>query len=334
MCGRLCFDDGQGHECSWGTDGDDSGRPATKQLVESLRVKIQQLETEIAQLKREPHQAQYSHNNPNHPASMLPDASPSSIESLWNIGSTPPTAAFGQELPEIHPQLPSHPHALPGLPLPQFSPVEVPVVNLPSTAPALRYQYIFHMDTNLPLDEQHPSHRASLLCQWDRHLPDLSPAHFDRSEHDTILFRCFSYGAGCSFGLLPGLFLAELLECLAPGTAQPHPIEASRYYTPLLHGSLLAFGAGYSDNPEIRARETREKLATHAKGWLDDEFNHPSPSLALSLALLSEYHSGIGERNTGHMYMGMAVRAARADPAPSNPLAQDWHRWSTFVQGK
>ncbi|EUC54360.1 hypothetical protein RSOL_042540 [Rhizoctonia solani AG-3 Rhs1AP] len=78
----------------------------------------------------------------------------------------------------------------------------------------------------------------------------------------------------------------------------------------------MAFGAAFSDSPGLRARETRAKFATHAKGWLDEEFKNPSPSLMLSLALLAEYHSGIGERNTGHMYMGMAVRAVRARKVP------------------
>ncbi|CAE6534479.1 unnamed protein product [Rhizoctonia solani] len=318
--------------CSWGADGEDSGRPASKQFVESLRVKVQQLESEIEQFKQEQHQAQSPRNTPSRPSIALPELT----EPLLSASSTSPTAESGQELPETTSQPSPHLHPFPALsnPIlpPQLAPVEVPVVNLPPTGPVLRYQYIFHIDTTLSLDEQYPSHRASLLCQWNRHLPDLSPVQLSRFEHDTIVFRFFSYGASCSFGLLPDLFLAEFLECLAPETAQPHPIEGTHYYTPLLHGSLLAFGAGYSDSLEIRARETRQKFATHAKGWLDEEFDHPSPSLALSLALLSEYHSGIGERNTGHMYMGMAVRAARAYPTPSNSLAQNWHRWSTYIQ--
>ncbi|CAE6426479.1 unnamed protein product [Rhizoctonia solani] len=325
-----------GHECTWGTEADESGRPATKQYVEGLRAKVQQLESEIAQLKLEQNQTQSLHSIPSHPSCSLPDPNPGPIEPIWSIISIPQSTSPRQTLPESYLQPSPHSYALPEPPYPiqlaQPTSVENPVVNLPPIAPSLKYQYISNIDTTLPLDEHYPSHRASLICQWNRYFPDLSPVQMSRVEHDTILFRCFSYGASCYFGLLPDLFLAELLECLAPDTAQFYPTEGPRYYTPILHCSLIAFGAAFSDSPEIRARVTRAKFATHAKQWLDEEFNHPSPSLMLSLALLSEYHSGVGERNTGHMYMGMAVRAARARLSPSGPLIQNWHRWSTFLQ--
>ncbi|KAJ1303610.1 hypothetical protein OPQ81_011794 [Rhizoctonia solani] len=324
-----------GHECTWGTEGEDSGRPATKQFIESLRVKIQQLESEIAQLKRGQHQTQSSHSTPSQSFTILPGPSPGPIEPLWSVAITPQTPRFGQALPDIHLSSPAQDHTIPEFPRPaqpiQLPPVEVPAVNTPPIVPALKYQYIFNIDTSLPLDEQYPSHRASLICQWDRHLPDLSPLQLSRFEHDTILHRCISFGASCFFGLVPDLFLAELLQCLAPEAMHPQ-IEGSRYYTPLLHCSLLAFGAGFSDSPEIRARETRVKFAMHAKRWLSEEFNYPSPSLVLSLALLSEYHSGIGERNTAYMYMGMAMHAARAPAILSNHLDLEWQWWSIFVQ--
>ncbi|CAE6403373.1 unnamed protein product [Rhizoctonia solani] len=300
--------------CAWGTDAEESGRPATKQFVESLRVKIQQLESEITQLKREQHQTQSPLSTPSHPSSSLPDSSPGTIEAIWSIVTTPQTANFVQALPQDNHQ-PT-----------QFAPVEVTIAYPPSTTSTLRYQYIFNINTTLPLDEQYPSHRASLICQWNHHLPDLSPVQLSRFEHDVILFRFFTYGASCFSGLIPDLFLAELLECLTPGTACPHLIQGSRYYTPVLHCSLMAFGAVFSDNPDLRGRETRAKFATHAKGWLDEEFKHPSLSLMLSLALLAEYHSGCGEQNTGHMYMGMAVRAVRARSNPSASLVLNWHK--------
>ncbi|CEL60437.1 hypothetical protein RSOLAG1IB_09643 [Rhizoctonia solani AG-1 IB] len=329
-----------GHECAWGVDGEDTGRPATKQFVESLRVKIQQLESEIAQLKQEQHQGQSPRTIPSRPSSIPTESSPLLTESHRSFGSTPPVAVFRHALPDtqpkLRPQLHLHAHAEPARPLhySQPVPVEVPMINYSSTTPVLRYQYIFNIDANLPLDEQYPVHRASIVCQWNRYLPDLSPVQFSRFEHDTILSRYFSYGACCSFGIIPDLFLAQLLEYLTPQTVHPNTAERHRYYTPLLHCSLLAFGAGFSDNPAIRAPEVREKFATCAKEHLDDEFNNPSSSLMVSLALLSEYHSGIGERNTGYMYMGMAMRAARVRPGLTDPLIRDWHHWSVFIQGE
>ncbi|GAB1520985.1 hypothetical protein RhiTH_004074 [Rhizoctonia solani] len=327
MCGPCST---SGHECTWGQDGEDSGRPATKQFVESLRVKIQQLESEIAQLRKQP-QAPSSHTTSPHPPSVLSDYSPVPAEVRWSFDSPPLSTALMQPIPATQTQAKPllHLHAPTELPhlvqSTKISPIEIPLVNLPPKAPALRYQYIFNIDTSIPLDEQYPAHRASLVCQWNRNLPDLSPIYLSQLEHDIILSRCFSYGACCSFSLLPDIFLAQFLECLGPEAVPERMAEGSRYYTPLLHCSLLTFGAGFSDNPQMRERKTREKLATHAKKWLDDEFNNPSSSLMVSLALLSEHHSGIGQAKIGYMYMGMAIRAARLRPILFDPLIRDWH---------
>ncbi|CUA74785.1 hypothetical protein RSOLAG22IIIB_11475 [Rhizoctonia solani] len=313
-----------GHKCTWGTDEDADSRPATKQFIASLQVKIQHLESEIAQLKQNETELPY----PNHLLATPQYLSYEPVE---------PVATTGQDSSETRPQSPLHSGILPKLLCPtqpiRFAPVEVPITTLPVSIPPVKYKYIFEMDSALGLDEEYTSYQPSLACQWGRHLPDLSPVHFSRLEHDKILSRCFTYGASYSFGLLPDLFLAEMLECLVPDTARS-PVGGPRYYSPLLHCSLLAFGVGLSENAEIRAQETRAKFATRAKWWLDEEFSRPSPSLVPSLLLLSEYHSGIGEWNTGHMYTGMAVRAARAQFGPSHAPVQDWHRWSAFVQGE
>ncbi|KAF8755155.1 nitrogen assimilation transcription factor [Rhizoctonia solani] len=275
-----------------GQDGEDSGRPATKQFVESLRVKIQQLESEIAQLRKQP-QAPSSHTMSPHPPSVLSDYSP--------VPAEPIPATQTQAKPLLHLHAPTElPHLVQST---KISPIEIPLVNLPPKAPALRYQYIFNIDTSIPLDEQYPAHRASLVCQWNRNLPDLSPIYLSQLEHDIILSRCFSYGACCSFSLLPDIFLAQFLECLGPEAVPERMAEGSRYYTPLLHCSLLTFGAGFSDNPQMRERKTREKLATHAKKWLDDEFNNPSSSLM-------EWPYG---------------RLDSVGPILFDPLIRDWH---------
>jgi hypothetical protein len=166
------------------------------------------------------------------------------------------------------------------------------------------YRYIFTIDTSIPFDAQTPEIQASLLCEWGRHLPALGPVPLSRLEHDTVLFRCFKYGPSWLSGLIPDLFLRDLVDCLKPGSTLPPHNSEPRHYTPLLHCSLLAFAVAFSDDPCIRARSTRDKLATHAKLWLDSEFNRTNPALILSLALLSEYHSGVGEYNAGYMYMG------------------------------
>jgi hypothetical protein len=169
-------------------------------------------------------------------------------------------------------------------------------------SPPIIFQYIFNIDASIPFDAQTPENQASLSCEWNRYLPDLGIVQLSRLEHDVILFRCFNYGASWLSGLIPDLFLRDFIDCLKPETT--HPPTVLHHYTPLLHCSLLAFGAAFSDNPNIRVGSTRAKFASHAKQWLDEEFGRSNPTLILSLALLSEYHYGIGERNAGYMYMG------------------------------
>ncbi|EUC58429.1 hypothetical protein RSOL_251930 [Rhizoctonia solani AG-3 Rhs1AP] len=223
-----------------------------------------------------------------HPPSTLPSTSTTTIEPLQN---TLPAAETRQELLQTRSRSPSYSTVLLSSPLTQSSPAEFPIAIQPPILPASRYQYIFNIDPTLALDEHYSLRRASFICQWDRHLPDLSPVYFSRLDHDRILSQCFTCGASYFFGMLSDLFLAEMLACLAPETTHAHYVEGSRYYTPLLHCSIMAFGAGFSDNYQIRAKETRAKFATQAKWWLDDEFR---------------------EWNIGRMYTGMAVRATRA----------------------
>jgi hypothetical protein len=168
--------------------------------------------------------------------------------------------------------------------------------------PPLKYQYIFNIDTSLPFNEQSPEDQASLRCEWNRYLPSLDNIQLSRHEHDTLLSRCFNDSAGWLFGILSDLFLCDMLELLSPNPT--HNPKRLHHYSPILHCSLLAFASPMSDNPKVQQQSTREKFATRAKHWLDQEFNHPNPSLIISLILLSEYHLGIGERNTGYMYSG------------------------------
>jgi hypothetical protein len=192
----------------------------------------------------------------------------------------------------------------PLLNLPDESPrtTQSPISPAPQLPPAMMYQYIFNIDTSIPFEAQTPENQASLACEWNRYLPNLGTVQLSRFEHDTILSRCFNYGASWLFGLIPDLILRDLADCLRPETAQCS--EDMQHYTPLLHCSLLAFGAAFSDDPNIRAHDTRDRFATHAKQWLDEEYHHVNPCLILSLTLLSEYHHGIGLKNTAYMYMG------------------------------
>ncbi|KAG8794036.1 hypothetical protein FRC12_000748 [Ceratobasidium sp. 428] len=229
---------------------------------------------------------------------------------------------------------------------PAWRSISVPAT--PFTATVM-YKYIFQINTSLPPTEQSRDVQLSLMCDWKRHLPDLDGT-FSRLEHDTILARCFKHGTSWLLGLVPEIFLHDMLYALTSQPASPQSISQDRlqHYTPMLHCAILAFGCAFSDDSAIRSRETRDKFAAHAKQWLDEEIRQPVMGLVRSLALLAEYHCAVGQRENGFMYLGMSIRAARAmvsvgRPTPwtepgtaaySESITRDWHFWSTFAQDK
>ncbi|KAH7322038.1 hypothetical protein B0J17DRAFT_772896 [Rhizoctonia solani] len=327
-----------GYECSWVPEGNED-RPATKQLVEGLRAKVQLLEAEIAQTKQDTSMA--ASTSGTRPDAEFSSVVPQPIDPSGSISrvNADPIASRTQ----VEHALLQSPHQLPliiqphaGSACPSLRPPHVQIQVASDQRPTLSndlmatpfdtrpsYQYIF----NISLNEDSPEHYASLLCEWDRHLPNLGSIQLSRHEHDALLFRCFGYGAAWLFGLFPDLFLRDMLESLKPNSTRlPGELQ---HYSPLLHCALLAFASPLSNSPVIQQPSTREKFATHAKQWLDEEFAYANPSLILSLILLSEYHLGVGERNTGHMYTGMSIRAVQA--GARSPL-RDWYRWSAFVQ--
>ncbi|CAE6534486.1 unnamed protein product [Rhizoctonia solani] len=323
-------------KCSWSVEGDETSRPVNKQYIEGLRTKIQMLEAELMQLKQSDEHlgAPVAHDTtcvmPGSigPSGSLSEASIPKMSELplaQYIHLTPPQS-HADPLLNLQDPLPTPPGAS------MSTPDDIPT--------QYTYQYIFDIDEAVSPEEQSAEQRASLRCHWDRYLPDLD-TQLSRHAHDTIISRCFSYGAAWLLGLLPSLFLRDMLDCLSLNSTRVQ--GELRHYSPLLHCSLLAFGAPLLDDSEIRAKKTRERFATHAKQWLDQEFIFSNPSLLPSLILLSEYHLGVGEINTGHMYIGMSVRASRAGSlelivrftgyVSASPV-RNWYHWSTFIQEK
>ncbi|KAJ1305122.1 hypothetical protein OPQ81_000159 [Rhizoctonia solani] len=228
-------------------------------------------------------------------------------------------------------------------PRPERERPELPNTKLVTT---VMYRYIFDIDASIPPTQQPKDVHLSVGCQWNRYLPQLP--RFTRLEHDTILSRCFQYGVSWLHCMLPEAFLHDMLYAL---TSEPSVINDSlrlQHYTPMLHCALLAYGSAFSDDPEIRSPSFRSRFAQYAKQWLDFEFERPVMGLVRALALLAEYHCGIGERSSGYMYMGMSIRAARSlillgdqeqsynesTAAHSEVIERDWHFWSAFCQDK
>ncbi|KAG8738870.1 hypothetical protein FRC10_006419 [Ceratobasidium sp. 414] len=177
------------------------------------------------------------------------------------------------------------------------------------------------------------------MCEWSRHLPSFDDIQFTRLEHDTLLDRYFKY-AGCwLMSIVPQFFLHDMLRAL---THAKSPLEVD-HYSPMLHCSLLALATALSDNPLIKLPTTRERFATKAKQLLHDDVGRPCLVLVQALAVLSEYHCGLGEREKGYMYLGMSIRAARAIGLGRVELRRlgqahlaailDWYFWSIYSQG-
>ncbi|KAG9090103.1 hypothetical protein FS749_000811 [Ceratobasidium sp. UAMH 11750] len=223
----------------------------------------------------------------------------------------------------------------------------------PPPAPAylastMVYKYIFQIDNRIPAYGQPDDVQLSLACDWSRYFPQLPGIPFTRHEHDTTLFRALKYGTSWLLGLVPELFLRDMLHSLASTGTQVPPRPRLQHYSPLLHCSIMAFATAFSESPVIRAPETRGRFASWAKQWLAEELQRPTMSLIRSLALLAEYHCGIGEKNAGYIYMGMSFRAARIVMPQGNnegvpreaivesfpeTISRNWHFWSTFGHG-
>ncbi|KAG8704331.1 hypothetical protein FRC09_003613, partial [Ceratobasidium sp. 395] len=324
----------------------DARRPATKQLVESLRIKIQVLEAEVARLRgHEPAEETNSLGGTQlfvQGSSNLNQPQPTSVDGsadgkVLSDGSPMPSGSTASHTSSTE---------VPRASSPAWRSISVPAT--PFTATVM-YKYIFQINTSLPPTEQSRDVQLSLMCDWKRHLPDLDGT-FSRLEHDTILARCFKHGTSWLLGLVPEIFLHDMLYALTSQPTSPQSISQDRlqHYTPMLHCAILAFGCAFSDDSAIRSRETRDKFAAHAKQWLDEEIRQPVMGLVRSLALLAEYHCAVGQRENGFMYLGMSIRAARAmvsvgRPTPwtepgtaaySESITRDWHFWSTFAQDK
>ncbi|KDN47830.1 hypothetical protein RSAG8_03250, partial [Rhizoctonia solani AG-8 WAC10335] len=181
ICGTCTF---YGHECTWSQE-EDARRPATKQLVESLRVRIRELESELSQIRAA------SVNDETARTSMVPSSGSS---------DTPAETVTTRSQPEFSGQ--SHLTMQEGN-ITASGPTSMwstfPSDDLsPQARPSLdyHYQFIFQRDPKIPDHLQPRATQLSDQCEWDRNLclTQLDSAiGFDRMEHDILLDRCFNF---------------------------------------------------------------------------------------------------------------------------------------------
>lgn len=71
----------------------------------------------------------------------------------------------------------------------------------------------------------------------------------------------------------------------------------------------MSFATAFSDNPKIRAKQTRSHFASCAKQFLESECERPTLTVVQALALLSDYHASFGERGLAYMFYGKQPRS-------------------------
>nr|XP_001395295.2 Zn(II)2Cys6 transcription factor [Aspergillus niger CBS 513.88] len=89
--------------------------------------------------------------------------------------------------------------------------------------------------------------------------------------------------------------------------------SSGRYWSPLLHYSILALGSRYSDSLDVRSDPTDpnsagQKLLTQAKSLLHLEMEHPTLVTIQALGVIGMVYFAIGKDAAGWLHHGMADR--------------------------
>ncbi|KAF7364977.1 Zn(2)-C6 fungal-type domain-containing protein [Mycena venus] len=172
---------------------------------------------------------------------------------------------------------------------------------------------------------------------WSRHLP--SEVSMERREHDKILDVAFKFHT--MFPIVPSLFLRDMYRALSvPRTENP---PATPHYSPMLHNSVLAVCAVFSDNPYLKDPDTRRHFVEAAKAWFEGK--KPDPTMVHSLAYIATFYTDCGEQVPAELYFGMSTRLSitlglGVDPAQwvkagkmsrEESFARLYAYWSIFI---
>ncbi|PYH94004.1 Zn(II)2Cys6 transcription factor [Aspergillus ellipticus CBS 707.79] len=105
-------------------------------------------------------------------------------------------------------------------------------------------------------------------------------------------------------------------------------ISQGRYWTPLLHYSILALGSRYSDSLEVRSDQKDPNTAgqpffKQPKALLHEEMEHPTLTTIQALGVIGMFYFAIGKDAAGWLHHGMADRLCldmglNMDPAGFN----------------
>ncbi|KAJ7178072.1 fungal-specific transcription factor domain-containing protein [Mycena filopes] len=193
---------------------------------------------------------------------------------------------------------------------------------------------------------------------WSRHLPP--EVIMDRAQHDKsvrsfnakykslislanrVLDLTFKFATMWCLRVVPCLFLRDMHRALSVAPSQRAP--RTPHYSPMLHNALLSIAALFSDDPYLRALETRQHFANAAKALLEAECQRPDVSLVNALSFLGTFYIDNGDRIQGELYCGMSSRICMTlglgvDSTPwveaglitrDEQLGRIWVHWSIF----
>nr|XP_019045924.1 hypothetical protein I302_06315 [Kwoniella bestiolae CBS 10118]OCF24854.1 hypothetical protein I302_06315 [Kwoniella bestiolae CBS 10118] len=153
-----------------------------------------------------------------------------------------------------------------------------------------------------------PESPDPLPTGYTRYLP--SDVYLTEEQHDQAVDRFFRFYGCWGQRTNPILFRQDLLTALYVDSHVQH--VKTPHYSPMLHNAILAIGLGMSDDPYLRASETRKSFAKKAKDYIDYEGMNPTVATVQAFAHLASYHSLAAEHNLGWLYIGQALRTGVA----------------------
>lgn len=325
--------------CYYSTEKD-ARKSASKAYVESLKTRIQSLESTLANMGvsvKEDDQLNNMSDRMDVPSSPVSPHSPSD-EAVDRDDDGPIRGPLMiKDTGDLHLYGPTSAYShLPGRPMQAAS---------ISTAPS---------EDSLSAHESESS-RMNDLNPLNPILPP--EVHLSEDQHNQLLNRFFNfYASWCmradqtqfNKGMKSAALRSSQKERRHHFSRRSSRHQGSSRYSPMLHNAILALACTYADDPILQSQRVRDLFGTKAKGMIDQECLRPTLATVEALALLSSYHASKMEDGLFSLHLGMAVRMGEA--LGLNVDCSSWVRgghitqqdavdrvsvfWSIFIQDK
>ena len=214
--------------------------------------------------------------------------------------------------------------------------------------------------SNAPSEDSLSAHESesSRMNDLNPLNPILPPeVHLSEDQHNQLLNRFFNfYASWCmradqtqfNKGMKSAALRSSQKERRHHISRRSSRHQGSSRYSPMLHNAILALACTYADDPILQSQRVRDLFGMKAKGMIDQECLRPTLATVEALALLSSYHASKMEDGLFSLHLGMAVRMGEA--LGLNVDCSAWVRtghitqqdavdrvsvfWSIFIQDK